>query len=165
MGPKVNCDWPNPNEAGPAPPCPCDTAPKLNGEAVPPVDVEGVTGVNTNVGLDPVESFEVDVAVVVLGVFGKPKENVGFSMAGAGLDVVVVACAGIGNALTGDVVAPNTLFLSGLGPGFPASCLGAASEKAGEVPVVVGVEEVVDGKTALWSDAPAGLFAARLNMD
>jgi len=152
---------PKPNAAGVIPVCPCPIVVKSNGEATsPPVDIEGVTGVNTNWGgLGPVVSF----AVVVPGVFGGLKENIGLSVAGAGADDVVVVA--VENALTGIVGIPNTVpFLSGLGPGLGVSCLGVASEKTpGEVPVVTGVVEFVDGKATFESVPPTGLFAAKLN--
>lgn len=148
--PNVNAGGPNPNAAGVVPFCPGPDAPKLNGDPVPPpVDVEGVTGVNTNAeGLEPVVPF-----VVVEG-------NVGLFIAGAGVDCVVVVV--VPNALTGVDVVPNTLpFASGLGPGLEASCLGAAN---GCVPVEVpGVVEVEGGKVVHESDPPTGLFAAKLN--
>lgn len=103
---------------------------------------------------------------VVPGVLGLPKKSAGLSVAGAGVDnVVVVVVAVVGNTLTGAVVVPNTVpFLNGLGPGLEASCLGAASEKIlGEVLVVAGVVEVVDGKATLESVPPAGLFTPKLN--
>lgn len=90
----------------------------MNGEAgPPPVDVEGVTGVNINGDdLAPVVWFVAVVVFVVPEATGRLKENAGLSMAEGGFDAVVVAA---GNALTGVVVAPNTLpFLSGLGPGL-----------------------------------------------
>ena len=166
--PNANVPWlgaPKPNAAGVIPFCPCPIPPKLNGEvAPPPVEVEGVTGVNMNWegGLELVVSF---VVVAVLGVFAKLKENVGLSLAGAGVDGVEVVVVVVGNALTGVVVGPNTLpFLSGLGSGFEASCLGAASEKTpGELPVVTGVAGLVEGKATFGSDPPAGLFVAKLN--
>ena len=103
----------------------------------------------------PVVSFV--VVFVVPGVLDKLKENVGLSVAVAGVDDVV------GNALTGVVVVPNT-FLSGLGPGLEVSCLGAASEKIpGGMPVVAGVVEVTEGKATFGSAPPAGLFVPELN--
>lgn len=83
---------PNPNAAGVVPFCLCPVDPKSNGDAVPPpVDVEGVTGVNTNGDcLEPVVPFVVVVEVVVPGVSGTLKENVCLFVAGAGLDDVVV---------------------------------------------------------------------------
>lgn len=89
----MNCPVPNPNAAGVVPFCLGPVAPKSNGDAVPPpVDVEGVTGVNTNAGcLEPVVPFVVVVDVVeVPGVLETPKENVCLFVAGAGVDVVVV---------------------------------------------------------------------------
>lgn len=166
--PNGNAPWlgaPKPNAAGVVPFCPCPIPEKLNGEAgPPPVDVDGVTGVNTNGDdLEPVVWFVAVAVFVVPGVFEKLKENVGLSMAGAESDVVVVAVVATGNALTGVVVAPNTLpFLNGLGPGLEVSCFGGASEK-GEVPVVAGVvEEVLEGKATFGS---VGLFAAKLNAE
>lgn len=151
---------PKPNAAGVVPFCPCAIPEKLNGEAAPPpVDVEGVTGVNINGdAFEPVVSF----VVVVLGVFGKLKENVGLSVAGTGVGRVVEVEVVMGNALVGVVVAPNTLpFLNGLGPGLEVSSLEGVNEKTpGEVPVVAGV---VDGKATLGSDAPGGLFVVKLN--
>ena len=93
---------PNPNAAGVVPFCPCPVAPKLNGDAgPPPVDVEGVTGVNTNGdGLEPVVPL---VEVVVAGVLETLKENAGLFVAGAGVDCVVP------NALIGVDVVPNAL--------------------------------------------------------
>jgi hypothetical protein len=101
------------------------------------------------------------VVVVVPGVFEKLYGNVCLSVAGVDNVVVVV----VGNALTGIVVAPNTVsFLNGLGPGLEVSCLGAVSEKTpGEVPVVAEVVELMDGKTTFGSVPPAGLFALKLN--
>ena len=84
---------PNPNAAGVVPFCLCPVAPKSNGDAVPPpVDVEGVTGVNTNEDcLEPVVPFVVVVEVVeVPGVPETPKENVCLFVTGAGLDGVMV---------------------------------------------------------------------------
>jgi hypothetical protein len=131
----------------------------LNGEvAPPPVDVEGVIGVNTNGdGLGPVVSFV--VVVVGPGVFEKLKGNADLSVAGVGVDDVVLVV--VGNALTGVVVVPKTVpFLNGLGPGLEASCFGAASEKIPvEEPEVVGVAGVIDGKATFGS----GLFAPKLN--
>lgn len=145
------------------PVCPCPIVAKLNGEGPPPpVDVEGVTGVNTNGdGLEPVVSFV--VVVLVLGVFEKLKGNVGLSVAVAGVDGAVVVV--VGNALTGVVVVPNTVpFLSGLGPGLEVSCLGAAGEKIPvEVLGVAVVVEVMDGKATFGSVPPAGLFAPKLS--
>ena len=136
--------------------CPCPGAAKLNGEVTPPpVDVEGVTGVNTNgAGLEPVASF-----VVVVVVPEKSKGTAGLSVTGVGLDGVVV----IENALTGVDVVPNALpFLRGLGPGLEVSCLGVEDGKIpGEVPVIAEV----DGKESFRSDPPAGLFAPKLNRD
>jgi len=157
----VNAVWPgpNPNAAGVGLFCPCPVTPKWNGDPVPPpVDVEGVTGVNTNVGcLEPVVPF----VVVVPGVLGAPKGNTGLFVAGAGGVMVVL----VSNALTGVDVVPNALpFVSGLGPGLGASCLGAANGSMPcEVPVFAGVVEFVEGKAAFGSDPPAGLFAAKLN--
>lgn len=146
--------------------CPDPTAPKLNGEGTPPpADVEGVTGVKTNwVGLGFVVSVVAVVVVAVPEVLGKLKENVGLSVAGVGVGVDAVTVVVAGNALTGVVVAPNTLpFLKGLGPGLETSCLGAAKEKTpGEVPVVTGV---VEGKATFWSDPAAGLFPGKANTD
>lgn len=129
----------------------------MNGEGPPPpVDVEGVTGVNTNGdAFEPVVSF----VVIVLGVFEKLKENVGLSVAGTGVGSVVEVEVVTGNALVGVVVvAPNTLpFLNGLGPGLEVSSFEGVNEKApGEVPVV-------DGKVTLGSDPPGGLFVVKLN--
>jgi len=121
----VNVPWPgvpNPNAAGVVPFCPCPVAPKLNGDPVPPpVDVEGVTGVNTNEdGLGATGSFVVLEVAVLLGVLGMPKENGGLSVGGAGVDGVVVVV--LLNALTGIGVVPNALpFISGLGPGLEVS--------------------------------------------
>jgi len=84
---------PNPNAAGVVPFCLCPVAPKSNGDAVPPpVDVEGVTGVNTNGDcLGPVIPSVVVVEVVeVPGVLETLKENVCLFVAGAGVDGVVV---------------------------------------------------------------------------
>ena len=139
-------------------------APKLNGDVVPPpVDVEGVTGVNTNLG--PVVPFVVVVVVVVavLGALETPKGNDGLFVAGAGMDGVIVVV--VLNALTGVDVVPNVLpFVSGLEPGLGASCLGTANGSAPcEVPVSAGVVEFMEGKVAFGSDPPAGLFAAKLN--
>jgi len=156
----VNAPWPgapNPNAAGVVPFCPCPGATKLKGDpAPPPVDVEGVTGVNTNEGgLDAVVSF------VVLGVLGMPKENADLLVGGAGVDGVVVLL----NALTGVGVVPNALpFITGLGPGLEVSCLGAANENMpGEVPVVVEMVGFEDGKLTFKSDPPVGLFVPKLN--
>lgn len=160
----ANDPWfgaPKPNAAGVIPFCPCPIAPKLNGEVTPPpVDVEGVTGVNVNGdGLGPVPSFV--VVVVVPGVFEKLKENAGLSVAGAGVDGVVV----VGNVLAGVDIGSNALpFLNGLGPGLEVSCFGARDEKIlGEVPVVAGVVNVVDGKATFGSDPPAGLFTPKFS--
>ena len=149
---------PNPNALGVAPFCPCPVAPKLNGElAPPPVDVEGVTGVNTNVGgLGPVGPFVFVVveAVVVPGVL-ETKGDVGLFVAGAGVGVMVLEP----NALTGVDVVPNTLpFVSGLGPGLEASCFGASENTPGDVPLV-GFK---DGKVTFESDPPPGLLTATL---
>lgn len=84
---------PNPNAAGVVPFCLCPVAPKSNGDVVPPpVDVDGVTGVNTNPGcLEPVVPFVVIVEVVdVPGVLEASKENVCLFVAGAGVGGVVV---------------------------------------------------------------------------
>jgi len=145
---------PNPDAAGVVPFCPCPVTPKLNGDAVPPpVDVEGVGGVNTNTGcLEPVVSF----VAVVEGVL----EGNSVFVAGAGVDGVV------SNALTGADVVPNTLpFVSGLRPGLEESCLGAANGNTPcePPPVVVGVVELVDGKASFGSGPPAGLFAEKPN--
>lgn len=163
--PNENAPWfgaPKPKAAGVAPFCPCVIPEKLNGEGPPPpVDVEGVTGVNTNEdAFEPVVSF----VVMVLGVFGKLKENAGLSVAGVGVSSVVEAEVVIGNALVGTVVvvAPNTLpFLNGLGPGLEVSGLVVGNEKTpDEVPLVV---EVVEGKVTFGSDPPGGLFVGKLN--
>ena len=163
--PNVNGSWPgvpNPNAAGVVPLCPCPVTPKLNGDpAPPPVDVEGVTGVNTNVGgLGFVVPFVVVEVVVVPGVLEKPKEGIGLFVAGVGVGCVVVV---VPNALTGVDVVPNTLpFVNGLGPGLGASCLGGANENIpGEVLVVTGVVEFEDGKVTFESDPPAGLLAVK----
>ena len=84
---------PNPNAAGVAPFCLGPVAPKSKGDAIPPpVDVEGVTGVNTNAGcLEPLIPFVVVVDVVeVPGVLGTPKENGVLFVTGTGVDAVVV---------------------------------------------------------------------------
>jgi len=68
----------------------------LNGEVTPPpVDVEGVTGVNTNAeGLEPVVPFVAGVVVVevveVPGVLETLKENDGLFVTGPETDAVVV---------------------------------------------------------------------------
>ena len=148
---------PNPNAAGVVPFCPCPVAPKLNGDAAPPpVDVEGVTGVNVNTGgFEPVVPFV--VAVVVPGVLGALKGNVGLFVAGAGVGGVVVV---VPNALTGVDVIPNALpFVNGLGPSLEASCLGAAVKNMPcEAPVFAGMVEFADGKATFGSDPPTGLF-------
>lgn len=155
----MNGPWfgPNPYPAGVAPFCPCPVAPKLNGDAVPPpVDVEGVTGVNVNTGgFEPVVPF----VVFVPGVLETLKGNAGLFVAGAGMDGVVP------NALTGVDVVPNALpFVIGLGPGLGACCSGAEDEKTPcEVPVFPGMVEFADGKAAFRSDPPPGLFAPKLN--
>lgn len=160
----MNAPWlgANPNAAGVAPFWPWPVTPKLNGEAFPPpVDVEGVTGVNTNGdGLEPAVPLTV---VVVPGVLETPKANVGAFVAGAGVDDVVVVV--VPNALTGVDVVPNALpLVSGPEPGLGASCLGAENtDKPCEVPVFAGVVEFVEGKATFGSDPPVGLFAARLN--
>ena len=121
-----------------------------------------MTGVNTNWDdLEPVVSF----VVVVPGAFGGLKENVGLSVAGAGVDGVVAVV--VENTLTGAGVVPNTVpFLSGLGPGLEVSCLTVASEKAlGEVPVPTAVFKVVGGKATFRSVPPTGLFPPKLKSD
>jgi hypothetical protein len=84
---------PNPNAAGVVPFGFCAVAPKSNGDAAPPpVDVEGVTGVNTNVGcLELAVPFVVVVDVVdAPGVLETLKEIVCWSVAGAGVDDIAV---------------------------------------------------------------------------
>ena len=162
--PNVNVVWfgaPNPNADGVLPLCP--VVAKLNGdEGPPPVDVEGVTGVNTNAGgLEPLVPFVVTEVVVVPGVLELPKENAGLFVAGAGVGCVAVV---VPNALTGVDVVPNAFpFVSGLGPGLKASCLGAGNENTFcEAPVVVGVVEFEGGRVTFESDPPAGLLVAKL---
>ena len=121
----MNVPWPgvpNPNAAGVVPFCPCLVTPKLNGDPVPPpIDVEGVTGVNTNEdGLDVAGLFVVLGVAMLLGVLGMPKENGGLFVGGAGEDGIVVVV--LLNALTGIGVVPNALpFISGPGPGLEVS--------------------------------------------
>lgn len=153
----MNGPWvgaPNPNAAGVAPLCPCPVAPKLNGDAVPaPVDCEGVTGVNVNVG-----GLESVVPLVVPWVLETSKEDAGLFVAGVGVSCIV------GNALTGVDVIPNTPpFGNGLGPGLGTSWFGAVNrDTPGEVPAAAGMLRFVDGKVAFESDPPAGLLAAKL---
>lgn len=142
-------------------------APKLNGDVTPPpVDVEGVTGVNTNAGgLGPVVPFVVGVVVVeVVELPGTLKETAGLFVAGPGVDAVVVLVRL--NALTGVDVVPNALpFVNGLGAGIEPSCLGAGNENPPcEVPGFTGVVEFVDGKATFGSDPPAGLFRLKLKV-
>jgi len=155
---------PNPNAAGVVPFCPCPG--KLNGDAVPPpIDVDGVTGVNMNWGgLGAVVSFVVLEVILVSEVLEAGKENIGLSV-GAGAGVVMVVP--LLNALTGVGVIPNALsFVNGLGPGLEVSCLGAGNENMpDEVPVVAEVLEFEDGRLTFKSDPPAGLFAPKLNRD
>ena len=143
--------------------CLCLVVPKLNGEVAPsPVDVEGVTEVNTNWDdLEPVVSF----VVVVPKVFGELKENIGLPVAGAGMDGVVAVV--VENALTGaDVVPKRNPFLCGLGSGFEVSCLSVANKKApGEVPVATAVFKVEGGKATFRSVPPTGLFQPKLKGD
>lgn len=166
----MNAPWPgpNPNAAAVVPFCPCPVVPKLNGDAVPPpVDVEGVTGVNTNAGsLEPLVPFVVVVEVVeVPGVLEVLKENVGLFIAGAGVDSVALEV--VPKALTGVGVVPNALpFANGLGPGLEPSCLEAATGNVPcEVLVFVGVVESVGRKVTFESGPPAGLFAPKLKRD
>ena len=148
---------PNPNAAGVAPFCPCPAPPKLNGDpGTTPVDVEGVTGVNTNEGgLESVDPFMVIGVAVLLETL---KEDVGLFGAGAGVGCVV------GNALTGvDVIPKAPPFVDGPGPGLEVSCLKALNgDMPGGVPVVAGLLGFEDGKVTLESDPPAGLLAAKL---
>lgn len=132
----------------------------MNGDATPPpVDVDGVTGVNTNAGgLEPVVPFVVGVVVVeaveVPGVLEMLKENAGLFVTGPGGDVVVLLVGP--NALTGVDVVPNALpFANGLGTGIEPSCLGAGNENA---PCEVPVFAFVGGKATFGSSPPAGLF-------
>ena len=79
--PNTNAGGPNPNVVGVVPYRPGPAASKLNGDpAPPPVDIEGVTGVNMNA-----ESLEPAVPFVVA------EGNVGLFTTGAGVDCVVVA--------------------------------------------------------------------------
>jgi len=163
----VKAPWPgvpNPNAAGVAPFCPCPPAPKSNGDPVPfPIDVEGVTGVNTNVGgLGPVvPSVPVEEVVAAEEVLEAPKENVGLFIAGAGVGGVAV----VPNALTGVGVVPNRFpLVVWFTPGLKVSCLGAGNEKVlGEVPVVAEVVKFGDGKVTFESDPPAGLLILKPN--
>ena len=151
---------PNPNAAGVVPFCPCPGAPKLNGDpGTTPVDVEGVTGVNTNAdGLESVVPFVVMGVVVLPGVLETLKEDVGLFGTGAGVSCIV------GNALTGVDVIPKALpFIGWLGPGLGASCLGVPNGNTpGEIPAVAGLLGFEDGKVPFESDPPAGLLAAKL---
>jgi hypothetical protein len=123
---------------------------KINGDPVPsPVDVKGVSGVNTNT-----EGLELAVPFMVV------EGNVALFVLGAGVDRIVVVV--VLNALTGVNVVPNALpFMIRFGPGLEASSLGVAN---GCGPVEVpGVVEAGDGKAVHRSDPPAGLFAVKLN--